>query len=125
MLLFMQPWETASPNQTAVPFEKQYTIAETGKPILKQEIGMIRLKNGVEVHFQSFGVFHLDLWDDVMEKFLPLTKRDILYVGEHILLEGEHRRSNACICYASVHEAFSRSSALPTCAPGECICSDL
>ena len=35
-----------------------------------------------QVHFVSFGIFNLELWDDAMAKFLPLTKKDVLYVGK-------------------------------------------
>ena len=35
-----------------------------------------------QVHFVSFGTFNLELWDDAMAKFLPLTKKDVLYVGK-------------------------------------------
>ena len=84
----MQPWEDAKPNQTAVPFEKEYFVRGTRTPILKQTIGMFKLKNGVEVHFQSFGIFNLTLWDDVMTKFLPLSKSDTIFVGEHSSLLG-------------------------------------
>ena len=79
----MQPWEDAKPNQTAVPFEKEFFVRGTRTPILKQTVGMFKLKNGVEVHFQSFGIFNLTLWDDVMTKFLPLSKSDTIFVGEH------------------------------------------
>ena len=82
----LQPWEEAKPNQTSVPFEKEYFIRDTQSPILKQNVGMFRLKNGVEVHFQSFGIFNVSLWDDMIEKFKPLTKKDILFVGEALLL---------------------------------------
>ena len=82
----LQPWEEAKPNQTSVPFEKQYFIRDTETPILKQNVGMFRLRNGVEVHFQSFGIFNVSLWDDMLEKFKPLTKKDILFVGRAILL---------------------------------------
>lgn len=78
----VQAWEDAHPNQTSVLFEKQYMIRDTETPILKQNVGMFKLKNGVEVHFQSFGIFNLSLWDDVMAKFKPLTKKDILFVGK-------------------------------------------
>ena len=33
----------------------------------------------------SFGIFNLELWDDAMAKFLPLTKKDVLYVGKSSL----------------------------------------
>ena len=82
----VQPWEEATPNQTTVLFAKQYMIRDTETPILKQNVGMFKLRNGVEVHFQSFGIFNLTLWDDVMAKFRPLTKKDILYVGKASLL---------------------------------------
>ena len=82
----MQPWEDAKPNQTAVPFEREYLVRGTRTPILKQTIGMFKLMNGVEVHFQSFGIFNLTLWDDVMSKFLPLSKSDTIFVGMHSIL---------------------------------------
>jgi len=79
----LQPWEEAQANQTAVPFEKQYYIRDTEQPILKQNVGMFKLRSGAEVHFQSFGIFNLDLWDDVIKKFMPLTKKDIIFVGKY------------------------------------------
>lgn len=35
-----------------------------------------------QVHLVSFGIFNLELWDDAMAKFLPMTKKDVLYVGK-------------------------------------------
>ena len=78
----MQGWEDAKPNQTAVPFEKEYYVRGTRLPVFKQNVGMFKLRNGVEVHFQSFGIFNLTLWDDVMTKFMPLSKNDTVFVGE-------------------------------------------
>ncbi|CAL5222153.1 g4478 [Coccomyxa viridis] len=77
---YLVPWEEAKPNQTSVPFEKQYFIRDTEATILKQNVGMFKLRNGVEVHFQSFGSFNMSLWDDMMEKFKPLSKKDILFL---------------------------------------------
>lgn len=82
----MQDWQDAKPNQTAVPFKNEYFVRGTRSPILKQNVGMFRLKNGVQVHFQSFGIFNLTLWDDVMTKFMPLSKNDTIFVGRYFPL---------------------------------------
>ena len=97
----LQPWEEAYPNQTTVPFKNEYMIRDTETPILKQNVGMFKLKNGVEVHFQSFGIFNISLWDDVMAKFKPLTKKDILFVGKKLLpipQAKEHRCAHVTCC---------------------------
>ena len=47
---------------------------------------MFTLKGGAEIHIQSFGIFNLTLWDDVMAQFQPLTPQDVIYVGEKRLL---------------------------------------
>ncbi|CAK0786753.1 hypothetical protein CVIRNUC_009967 [Coccomyxa viridis] len=77
---YLVDWQDAKPNQTAVPFKDEYFVRGTRSPILKQNVGMFRLKNGVQVHFQSFGIFNLTLWDDVMTKFMPLSKNDTIFV---------------------------------------------
>lgn len=111
----MQPWEEASPNQTAVPFERKYLIRDTETPILKQNIGMFRLKSGAEIHFQSFGIFNLELWDDVMAKFMPLSKKDIVFVGKSLpratllrsALQCMRWQSAACTGCKSAHHSLS------------------
>ncbi len=94
----LQPWEEAKPNQTSVPFEKQYFIRDTEATILKQNVGMFKLRNGVEVHFQSFGSFNMSLWDDMMEKFKPLSKKDILFLGEPSCSTSGQDHTNAPAC---------------------------
>ena len=49
MLAAVQSWEDATANQTSVPFEKQYLVRDSEQPILKQNIGMFKLRNGAEV----------------------------------------------------------------------------
>lgn len=77
---YLVPWEDATANHTSVPAEKQYMARDSEQPIMKQNIGMFKLRNGAEVHLVSFGIFNLELWDDAMAKFLPMTKKDVLYV---------------------------------------------
>ena len=79
----MQDWSEANATQTSIPFERDYTLSdEPATTILKQNVGMFTLKSGAEIHIQSFGIFNLTLWDDVMASFMPLTEDDIVYVGE-------------------------------------------
>lgn len=83
-----QDWDKANSSQTAIPFERQYTLSdEPSTPILKQNVGMFTLSSGAEVHIQSFGIFNLTLWDDVFAQFQPLTERDTILVGETIHLQ--------------------------------------
>ena len=80
----MQDWKDANASHTTIPFERDYTLSdEPTTTILKQNIGMFTLSSGAEVHIQSFGIFNLTLWDDVMAQFQPLTSQDIIYAGEH------------------------------------------
>lgn len=67
-------------------FQERVLCPRHSIPILKQNVGMFRLKNGVQVHFQSFGIFNLTLWDDVMTKFMPLSKNDTIFVGRYFPL---------------------------------------
>ena len=78
----MQEWEKANSSQTALPFEREYMVrGEPGASVFKQNIGSFTLGNGAAVHIQSFGMFNMTLWDDVMAQFMPLTPRDIILVG--------------------------------------------
>ncbi len=80
----MQDWRDANASQTSVPFEREYMLSdEPTVSILKQNIGMFTLRSGAEVHIQSFGIFNLSLWDDVMAQFQPLTDDDVIYIGDH------------------------------------------
>ena len=47
----VQSWEDATANQTSVPYEKQYLVRDSEQPILKQNVGMFKLRNGAEVCF--------------------------------------------------------------------------
>jgi hypothetical protein len=49
----VQSWEDATANQTSVPFEKQYMVRDSEQPILKQNVGMFKLRNGAEVRFNT------------------------------------------------------------------------
>lgn len=81
--LGVQDWRDANTSQTSIPFGREYTLSDDpATAILKQNIGMFTLRGGAEVHIQSFGIFNLTLWDDVMAQFEPLTPQDIVYVGE-------------------------------------------
>ena len=53
VLAAVQSWEDATANQTSVPFEKQYMVRDSEQPILKQNIGMFKLRNGAEVSFST------------------------------------------------------------------------
>ena len=78
----MQEWEKANSSHTAIPFEREYAVrGEPGASVFKQNIGSFTLQNGAAVHIQSFGMFNMTLWDDVMTQFMPLTPRDIILVG--------------------------------------------
>ena len=78
----MQDWEKANSSHTAIPFEREYMVrGEPGVSVFKQNIGSFTLGNGAAVHIQSFGMFNMTLWDDVMAQFMPLTPRDIILVG--------------------------------------------
>ena len=79
----MQDWRDANASQTSIPFERNYTLSdEPDTTILKQNVGRFTLRGGAEIHIQSFGIFNLTLWDDVMAQFEPLTTQDIIYAGE-------------------------------------------
>jgi hypothetical protein len=102
-----QDWDKANSSQTAIPFERQYTLSdEPSVPVLKQNVGMFMLSSGAEVHIQSFGIFNLTLWDDVFAQFEPLTERDTILVGEilHLQLPAVHLSSAGastgkfCLC---------------------------
>ncbi|CAK0787972.1 hypothetical protein CVIRNUC_011194 [Coccomyxa viridis] len=78
---FFVDWENANSSQTAIPFEREYMVrGEPGVSVFKQNIGSFTLGNGAAVHIQSFGMFNMTLWDDVMAQFMPLTPRDIILV---------------------------------------------
>ena len=78
----MQEWEKANSSHTAIPFEREYMVrGEPGVSVFKQNIGSFTLGSGAAVHIQSFGMFNMTLWDDVMAQFMPLTPRDIILVG--------------------------------------------
>lgn len=53
VLAAVQSWEDATANQTSVPFERQYMVRDSEQPILKQNIGMFKLRNGAEVSFST------------------------------------------------------------------------
>ena len=83
LLHVTQDWDKANSSQTAIPFERQYTLSDDPNvPILKQNVGMFTLSSGAEVHIQSFGIYNLTLWDDVFAQFEPLTERDTILVGK-------------------------------------------
>ena len=50
----VQPWEDATANHTSVPAEKQYMARDSEQPIMKQNIGMFKLRNGAEVRFGTY-----------------------------------------------------------------------
>ena len=78
----MQGWAEANSSHTAIPYEREYMVRDDpGNTILKQNIGSFTLGNGAAVHIQSFGMFNMTLWDDMMAQFMPLTPRDIILVG--------------------------------------------
>lgn len=47
----------------------------------EQVTGELKLDRGAEIQLRCFGRFNLTLWDDVMEEFGTLTKRDIIMVN--------------------------------------------
>ena len=78
----MQDWDKANSSHSPIPFERTYVARdEPDVSIFKQNVGSFTLGNGAAVHIQSFGVFNMTLWDDVMAQFMPLTSRDIILVG--------------------------------------------
>ena len=79
----LQEWKDATQAHTSIPFNRSYAIRNEPGTILKQNVGSFTLRNGASVHIRSFGIFNLSLWDDVMADFAPVTKDDIIVVGEH------------------------------------------
>ncbi|KAK9916493.1 hypothetical protein WJX75_003317 [Coccomyxa subellipsoidea] len=78
---FFMDWDKTNSSQTAVPFEKEYTVRdEPNVNIFKQNVGNFSLTNGASVHIRSFGIFNISLWDDVFAEFLPLTENDTIVV---------------------------------------------
>lgn len=79
----VQEWSDTNTSHTDIPFERKYMMRnEPGVDILKQNIGQFTLNNGAAVHIQSFGIFNMTLWDDVMAQFMPLAPNDIILVGK-------------------------------------------
>ena len=72
----LQDWKDASQALTSIAFNRSYPIRdEPGASILKQNIGSFTLRNRASVHIRSFGIFNLQLWDDVMAEFAPITTK--------------------------------------------------